>query len=399
MSLLGNSLLRGILRKKLCSHLRLQVNPVQIKPQQTCNITTVASFKIASPTADDEHGRKMNLAAKIFLDRAKDYDEMIQIAGAEYRLGMRHLANMMGADPETFTQADADAAIEYLFPSALNDKKARPFMKPPEEVFPPRKNIQIDRTGRPFHSFFFTGFPNYYEACHDAYEQMKMLDKIQDKEIRQNKTPNEGLQNKWEDSVWMTKGQLEDKIIEGISDKFYSDFILMMERLLEHPYSYKAVDFIMKFRIKTQAQTQTRDIVEPKIGEDGRKYVTSYKCRFKSALAEVTIISPGSGKIEINGKDISYFETIAPRETVLFPLHFTDMVDKVDIVANVVDGGFMGQAGAIRYGVALGLRSFVDEATMNEMHAAGLLTFDRRARERKKPGQEGARRKFTWKKR
>lgn len=87
----------------------------------------------------------------------------------------------------------SQAAIEYLFPSGLNDKKARPFMKPPEEVFPPRKKIQFDRTGRPFHYMFFTGFPNFYELCHEAVDHMKQLDKIEDKDIRQNKGPNEGL--------------------------------------------------------------------------------------------------------------------------------------------------------------------------------------------------------------
>lgn len=44
------------------------------------------------------------------MERAEEYDEMIQEARAEYRIGMRHLANMMGADPETFTQADADVS-------------------------------------------------------------------------------------------------------------------------------------------------------------------------------------------------------------------------------------------------------------------------------------------------
>ena len=57
----------------------------------------------------------MNNAAKIFLERAREYDEMIEEAGAEYRIGMRHLANMMGSDPETFTQADADVSeVENL---------------------------------------------------------------------------------------------------------------------------------------------------------------------------------------------------------------------------------------------------------------------------------------------
>lgn len=49
------------------------------------------------------------------------------------------------------------------------------------------------------------------------------------------------------------------------------------------------------------------------------------------------------------------------------------MIDKVDIVANVVDGGYMGQAGAIRFGISLGLRSFVDEATIEDMRVGKLL--------------------------
>lgn len=155
------------------------------------------------PSADTEVQGKINNAARIFMERSREYDEMIEEARSEYRIGMRHLANMMGVDPETFTQNDANvsfwleknktngspkttiihsekefgliidflflfsqSAIEYLFPSGLYDKKAKPFMKPPEEVFPSRKRIQFDKTGRPFHCFFFTGFPNYYQVCH-----------------------------------------------------------------------------------------------------------------------------------------------------------------------------------------------------------------------------------------
>lgn len=57
--------------------------------------------------------KKLNNAARIFLQRAREYDEMIQEAQSEYRIGMRHLANMMGADPESFTQKDADVSTRY----------------------------------------------------------------------------------------------------------------------------------------------------------------------------------------------------------------------------------------------------------------------------------------------
>ncbi|KAK2579033.1 hypothetical protein KPH14_002826 [Odynerus spinipes] len=75
------------------------------------------------------------------------------------------------------------------------------------------------------------------------------------------------------------------------------------------------------------------------------------------------------------------------------------MVEKVDIQASVEGGGPTGQSGAIRWGIAWGLRSFVSSNIIDKMKIAGLLTRDWRRRERKKFGQEGARRKFTWKKR
>ncbi|GJQ67948.1 Wtrw [Trypoxylus dichotomus] len=84
---------------------------------------------------------------------------------------------------------------------------------------------------------------------------------------------------------------------------------------------------------------------------------------------------------------------------LLFPLVFTDMVNQVDVEAFVEGGGPSGQAGAIRWGIATALRSFVNESMIEKMRLAGLLTKDCRTRERKKPGQAGARKKFTWKKR
>ncbi|KAJ3663112.1 hypothetical protein Zmor_007421 [Zophobas morio] len=75
------------------------------------------------------------------------------------------------------------------------------------------------------------------------------------------------------------------------------------------------------------------------------------------------------------------------------------MHTKVDVEAFVEGGGTSSQAGAIRWGVAWGLRSFLDHETIEKMRLAGLLTRDYRTKERQKPGQEKARKKFTWKKR
>jgi len=97
---------------------------------------------------------KTSLAMRAYLQRATQYNQFMEQQSHEYNIGKRHLANMMGADPETFTQKDIDAAIEYLFPSGLYDPKARPLMKPPNEVFPLKKDAEFDQSGRPFHVFF-----------------------------------------------------------------------------------------------------------------------------------------------------------------------------------------------------------------------------------------------------
>jgi small subunit ribosomal protein S9 len=87
------------------------------------------------------------------------------------------------------------------------------------------------------------------------------------------------------------------------------------------------------------------------------------------------------------------------RHEVMYPLQFTRLLGLVDVECVVDAGGCRGQAGAIRYALSVCLKSFVDSQTVEEMQVCGLLTQDIRYRERKKPGQEGARRKFTWKRR
>lgn len=77
-------------------------------------------------------------------------------------------------------------------------------------------------------------------------------------------------------SVWLKKTELEDLIIETITDNHYEQFVTMLERLIEHPYSYMAKDFIMKYRKELTTQMEKLLIAEPKIGDDGRRYVTTY---------------------------------------------------------------------------------------------------------------------------
>lgn len=84
-------------------------------------MTTVVTSKDAPVSLNSEPQEKLNNAARIFLERSREYDNMIEDARSEYRIGLRHLANMMGADPETFTQNDANvSSFRGLLPFVEN---------------------------------------------------------------------------------------------------------------------------------------------------------------------------------------------------------------------------------------------------------------------------------------
>ncbi|XP_045452817.1 28S ribosomal protein S9, mitochondrial [Melitaea cinxia] len=343
--------------------------------------------------------KKISKAMKAYLERAKEHDEFMKKQQFEYNIGKRHLANMMGEDPETFTQKDVDRAIEYLFPSGIYDPAARPLMKPPEEVFPARKAAEFDEAGRPHHFLFYTGKPNFFKLLYDASEHIQDLYKFEDKVSRKKEVADANSKLELSSSVWITKDELEQILVETITDLEYDNFKLVMERLVSLPYSYRVKEFVEKFRKPLATQRFALEIPKPSYDENGVAFVTTYECLRKKARGDVTIKSPGTGKITINGQDLTYFEDVQSREQVIFPLIFTEMQDKVDVVCNIEGGGPSGQAGAIRWGIAWGLRSFVDKNMLEAMQVAGLLTRDHRRRERKKPGQPGARKKPTWKRR
>ena len=120
--------------------------------------------------------------------------------------------------------------------------------------------------------------------------------------------------------------------------------------------------------------------------------------RRKKSVARVRVY-PGTGAITINGRDINeYFGLDTMNLIVNQPLEVTGNVGKYDIVANVTGGGFSGQAGAIRHGLARAL-VLADEANKPALKAAGFLTRDPRMKERKKYGLKAARRASQFSKR
>ena len=121
--------------------------------------------------------------------------------------------------------------------------------------------------------------------------------------------------------------------------------------------------------------------------------------RRKSSVARVVLISPGKGKIIINGVSI---EDYIPRDSLVTmvkqPLVALEQEAVYDINVNVSGGGLSGQSGAIRLGLSRALLN-VNPDNRSLLKSNGLLMRDSRKVERKKPGQPGARKKFQFSKR
>ncbi|EJO5348512.1 30S ribosomal protein S9 [Clostridium botulinum] len=120
--------------------------------------------------------------------------------------------------------------------------------------------------------------------------------------------------------------------------------------------------------------------------------------RRKKSVARVRLVA-GDGKVIINNRDIeNFFPMETLRVIVNQPLVLTETKDKYDVLVNVHGGGFTGQAGAVRHGIARALVK-ADENMKSSLKKAGFLTRDPRMKERKKYGLKKARRSPQFSKR
>ena len=129
-----------------------------------------------------------------------------------------------------------------------------------------------------------------------------------------------------------------------------------------------------------------------------KKEVAAGTGRRKCAVARVRLL-PGTGKWTVNGKPAEvYIPSEALRQYMALPLELTGLTDKYDIQVTAKGGGTSGQSGAIRHGLARALCA-ADASLRDVLKKAGCLTRDARMKERKKPGQPGARKRLQFSKR
>ena len=127
----------------------------------------------------------------------------------------------------------------------------------------------------------------------------------------------------------------------------------------------------------------------------GKAYGTG---RRKNAVARV-FLGAGSGTITVNGRALNeYFPRPTSQMIVRQALEAVEKSSDFDVTVNVCGGGESGQAGAVRHGISRALL-VVDATLRGKLKENGFLTRDARKKERKKPGQPGARKKFQYSKR
>jgi len=162
----------------------------------------------------------------------------------------------------------------------------------------------------------------------------------------------------------------------------------------QEPTETPAVEVEAKVEIEAEAEvTPVQSVSKPQ--KFGYWWGTG---RRKAAVARVRI-RPGSGKIQVNKRDLeAYFTEVQDRQDVASPLDATKTTDKIDVFVNVKGGGSTGQAGAIKLGVARALKDY-DSALESILREHNFLSRDSRRVERKKYGQPGARKRFQFSKR
>lgn len=345
------------------------------------------------------------------LKHIKYSDEFIQKEVTRHKLNTRRLANMMGEDPAAFGSNDIKRSIRYLFPSDL-DEDSLPTMDDPTKVYTSRLRIHWDEANRPLHYLYYTKRPYAFELLHDTFQYVLDARKQVPMEDNHKSINVEGTR-------WMTMSELSSEVLHGevLNDAVYNQIISQFEKLLEEDCSFIAEEFVMKHRKAIPQITMLDNILEATNMDDGRKYVVEQGQK-KSAMAKVKLIYPGTGKIVVNELELhKYFRFIDDRRTVLSPFSFLRQLGVYDVEA-AVEGGVTGpasigrkystddpgipsssQAVAIRLAIARGLRTFINAKEIEMMRRAGLLTLDRRWRERKVYGQHRARKKHTWKRR
>lgn len=413
-------------------------------------------------------------------------DPLLQQMVERHERYKRWLAKIMGKDQDTFGEKEIKEAVEYLMPSGLYAKDARPLFEDPKKLYQQRAKV-VDKHGRPLRAAFFTGQVGFHDLLFEIYEQTAKLNageepglddatglidredlsegiessgselsvsssdegyssdtnsdssgdersagseitketerELMEKTERESKSDSsdndrpdfqdspyssDGSKLDEDEAVketersesttpktqpkmrWIGKQELERKIGERLTDKEYDVILHRLKKLATHPNADLATPFLLRFLEVIPIQGMRA--VEKTLNEKGEAFGVGHR---KRAVAEVTV-KKGSGNVTVNNIPMTeYFKRVEDRKQVMYPFLTVDAVGEYDVDCAVIGGGSSGQVGAIRLAISRALLNFED-SYVEPLQQAGLLIRDPRIKERKKPGQKRARKKFAW---
>jgi len=328
-------------------------------------------------------------------------DPLMKYEINRYNRGKRWLARMMGVDEETFTQKDVDAAIEYLLPSHLTAKDARPQMKHPYDLFPQNKGVRLGDDGRPSHPAYYTKKPKFQDLTFQIWTHLERLDEEARSDPHSPRLTNEKDLDKFK---WESKDGMERILSEELREDDYSSLLFRFNKIATHRLlDEDALDFLKQYTLKEKVRSEKSLLKGVRVCNV--KQVAQTLGYRKSAIADVTV-SRGSGCIRINNIPLhQYFNLYNGLEQIMHPLIVIDALEKFDVEAKVISDGHdmyksrNGEAGAVRHGMSRAIAALCPEEYYDQLADAGLLERDPRRKERKKAGRKKARRAFQWVKR
>ncbi|VBB32828.1 unnamed protein product [Acanthocheilonema viteae] len=348
------------------------------------------------------HRKKViSRALEAYLNDVRRQNKIMAREKAEFELGKRYLANMLGLEANSITQDDIDRAIEYLFPSGLTHKLALPVMKPPEEILPVFRQIAFDDEGRPKDLLFFTLTPKFYRLLSTVGTKTEALLCHQEKQEAATEGDSKTHKIDLLGTEWITQQMLCDKMEEKITDEMYVHLIASLDYMVSLPGAYKERDFIFEYR--KPIAVGAKDVIfgakvpPVQLVEGTNQRMAKVETRLKATFAEVEVRDKGSGEYTVDGYGLDVFRSLQAREIFLAPLIVTDLLGKLDITGKITDGpgGASVIPRIIRHGASLCIAALFPEH-FDKLRLAGLLTSDPRRRERHKINQKGARAKWIW---
>ncbi|CAD5220982.1 unnamed protein product [Bursaphelenchus xylophilus] len=343
---------------------------------------------------------------ELYIRKAKDHAILMEKERAEFENGKRHLANIMGWPPEMkIGQEEVDRAVEYLFPSGLTCERARPVMKPPEDIMVKFNKFSFDDEGRPSDHLFFTLRPRFYGLLSDIGLKTQRLNNYHDERLLKGLPLSEDKgELNLTGSMWLLKDDLAKKLSERLSDDMYAQLLLAFENLASLPLAHLEKGFIMEYRTGLSGGSKP-ELFGP--GVPAVKLDAENNIRFavgigkvKSTRVTAKVSDAGTGLYTVNDLPLSGFQALVSRENFIAPLIITGRLGKVDVAVKIEEGpgGISAVPRAARHALSLGLAALYPN-TKNMLRLAGLLTQDPRRKERNKVNQPGARAKWIWKRR